>query len=47
MNVVHLFVVTKVSPSDYFTDLPTGTRFFSEASSGLYKDVNVLQNLDE
>lgn len=47
MNLVHLSVVTKVSPSDNFTDLLMGTRLFSEVSSGPYKDVNVLQNPDE
>lgn len=47
MNVVHLSVVPYVSLSDNFTDLLMGTRLLSEASSGPYKDVNVLQNLDK
>lgn len=46
-NVVYVSVVPPVSPSDNLTDLLMGTRFFSEASSGPYKDVNVLQNSDE
>lgn len=44
---MHLSVFPYVSLSDNFTDLLMGTRFSVKLLQGPYRDVNVLQNLDE